>query len=33
MKCIKQFFKDIWKGISIANENYLNGKGGMWGKW
>jgi hypothetical protein len=26
MKKIKQFFKDIWLGIKISNENYLNGK-------
>ena len=23
---IKRFFKDVWLGFSIANENYLNGK-------
>lgn len=26
MKKIKQFFKDIWLGIKISNENYLSGK-------
>jgi hypothetical protein len=23
---IKKFFKDVWLGFSIANENYLSGK-------
>ena len=23
---INRFFKDVWLGFSIANENYLNGK-------
>jgi hypothetical protein len=23
---IKKFFKEIWLGIKIANENYLKGK-------
>jgi hypothetical protein len=23
---IKEFFKNIWLGIKISNENYLNGK-------
>jgi hypothetical protein len=23
---IKRFFKDVWLGINIANENYLSGK-------
>jgi len=26
MKKIKRFFKDIWLGIKISNENYLSGK-------
>ena len=26
MKKIKQFFKEIWLGIKISNENYLNGR-------
>jgi len=26
IKGIKKFFKEIWLGIKIANENYLNGK-------
>ena len=33
MKKIKQFFKEIWLGIKIANEMYLSGKSSMWGKW
>ena len=32
MKKIKQFFKEIWLGIKISNENYLNGKASQ-GKW
>ena len=26
MKRIKDFFKNIWLGIKISNENYLSGK-------
>jgi hypothetical protein len=26
IKKIKQFFKDVWLGFKISNENYLNGK-------
>ena len=26
MKKIKQFFKEIWLGIKISNENYLDGR-------
>jgi hypothetical protein len=26
MKRIKEFFKNIWLGIKISNENYLSGK-------
>lgn len=26
MKKIKQFFKDIWLGITVASQNYLNGR-------
>ena len=32
MKKIRKFFSDIWLGITIANENYLNGKS-QWGKF
>ena len=32
IKKIKKFFKDIWLGIAIANENYMNGKTNH-GKW
>ena len=32
MKKIKRFFKDIWLGIKIANDVYLQGKTG-WGKF
>lgn len=31
-KKIKEFFKEIWLGIKISNENYLNGKS-QWGKF
>ena len=33
MKKIKKFFNEIYLGIKISNEMYLNGKAGMWGKW
>ena len=26
IKKVKRFFKEIWLGIKISNENYLNGK-------
>jgi len=29
---VKQFFKDVWLGIDIANKNYLDGKS-QWGKF
>ena len=32
IKSITKFFKDVWLGFSIANENYLNGKS-QWGKF
>ena len=32
IKKIKRFFKDIWLGIKIANNAYLQGKTG-WGKF
>ena len=31
-KKIKRFFKDVWSGIKIANNAYLQGKTG-WGKF
>jgi len=33
MKKIKQFFKEIWLGIKLSNENYLNGRGWNHGKF
>jgi len=32
-KKVKRFFSDIWLGIKISNDNYLNGKGWTHGKF
>lgn len=32
MEYIKKVVKDIWKGLTIATKNYLDGRTG-WGKF